>query len=622
MLTAQSLRLGAVNVDTLSAERTAQRWFASRMSVKSQKATPLRLERRYNRAYAFARGGECVYISTNDNEPAILGYGNKTPGAALPRALEMMLQSATSTTVYPPEGASWQKVEPLLTTTHNQYAPYNNLCPYYTSNDGTTSTERCIVGCVATAMEQVLTYHRLTYTLADTLHGWQTDHYTIPDILPGASVNSALILDRYDRGDETAAEIDAVARLSYWLGMAAHMNWGMSSSGANSYRLVEPLRRAFALPSVNYLDSYSYDPTQYWNYIAHEIMASRPVYYAGYTKDVGGHAFVLDGLDDDGMFHVQWGEESVLDGYFRLDVLNPTQIFHNRADNFNESGYFCNQEAISVDPFDRNDNPVPDTLSRNGREIAVDSLYWGEEPVTDCFTPLYAIVRNTTDHALTTPFAVLLNLPTDTAWMDQARVLAFSGRTLNGGERDTLCIPVTLLTPGRYVVSLTADGENLLRTLEVDIRRGGEPAVGSETPIVTHPTATSAEITQTFLNPSATERGAHYFGYDLLDNATGRYEILYHYIYLAPSGELTEKVTFEGLVPGRSYTFRLRRYWNIVQSLTFTQPEASGISENKAEKSGITPKWYTPDGRMTDRPAHSGVYLRQENGQTRKVLIK
>ena len=76
-------------------------------------------------------------------------------------------------------------VAPLLQSIRDQEAPYNDLCPYWTYSDGHVSTERCLSGCVATAIEQVLAYYRYPEVLKDTLHGWETDNYTIPDMLPG-----------------------------------------------------------------------------------------------------------------------------------------------------------------------------------------------------------------------------------------------------------------------------------------------------------------------------------------------------------------------------------------------------------------------------------------------------
>ena len=84
--------------------------------------------------------------------------------------------------------------------------------------------------------------------LQDTLHGWDSKKHTaVADVLPGTSVDCRLIRNNYDTDDYTPEEADAVARLSYYCGMAAKMNWGENESGANIKNLVAPLKRRSAM---------------------------------------------------------------------------------------------------------------------------------------------------------------------------------------------------------------------------------------------------------------------------------------------------------------------------------------------------------------------------------------
>ena len=136
-------------------------------------------------------------------------------------------------------------------------------------------------------------------------------------MLPGTHVDTRLILNNYDTEAATPEAIDAVARLSLYCGMAAQMNWGLNESGASVHRLVEPLKRAFGCGFVHYADSYRYAPSEWVKMIAREVRAGRPVLYAGYTQFMEGHAFVVDGIDAEGLFHVNWGYGGRYDGYFR-----------------------------------------------------------------------------------------------------------------------------------------------------------------------------------------------------------------------------------------------------------------------------------------------------------------
>jgi len=87
---------------------------------------------------------------------------------------------------------------------HGFVSPYNDLCPFYTDDEGRVSDARCVPGCVAIAMEQILTYYRRTYTLQDTLKGWSTPHYEIDDLLPGEVYETQNICNLYNVKDESA----------------------------------------------------------------------------------------------------------------------------------------------------------------------------------------------------------------------------------------------------------------------------------------------------------------------------------------------------------------------------------------------------------------------------------
>lgn len=582
-------------------------------------ADELRLRATTAGGYLFAADEGFVIVAKDGDAPEILGYGFNESAGNIPDALRIFLSRAGGAIFYPPTGAEWRAVAPLLTTVRHQEAPYNNLCPYYLYDDGTLSATRCVVGCVATAMEQILTYYRREYVLADTLHGWQTEHYAVEDVLPGERVDSRLILDNYDGAAASQESVEAVARLSYWLGVAAQMNWGVEESGAHSASLKEPLERAFGLPYVNVLDSYKYDPAAYWQYLAAEVMAGRPVYYAGYLMRGGGHAFVIDGLDEDGLFHVNWGYGGSYDGYYRLDVLAHTQPEFQRKDVYTEAGFFCNQEAITLCPDAVEDVTPPDTLCRTGQEVVIESVDFLQKPVSGCATRLRVAVRNTANASLTTPFAFLLGLPTDTAALEQSDWVAYSGRTLAAGQRDTLLVDAVLSREGDCLLHITPNGEQIIFTLPVSIEAGGTKEISTAAPIVTTTSSTTAVVEQTFYNEQATDRAAQYFEYDLTDELTQASRSIIRYVYLEPQESRTESVAFAELIPGHTYTFRLRRRWPVVQTQTFTMPAADGVAQPTIV--GEPSAWFTLGGQRIARPTRQGVYIKVEGGKSEKIIF-
>jgi len=69
-----------------------------------------------------------------------------------------------------------------------------------------------------------------------------------------------------------------------------------------------------------YRENYTYD--QWTETIKNELDAGRPLYYSGVSED-GGHAFVCDGYDSDGLFHFNWGWYGNANGYFSLSSVDP-----------------------------------------------------------------------------------------------------------------------------------------------------------------------------------------------------------------------------------------------------------------------------------------------------------
>ena len=266
------------------ARQAAREFFAKKEAVRLSQAAvcPDEMEfRQRGRLYELVGNRSFVWLSGREDAPLVVGYGMAKQDAPLPPALAALRSAAERGTCLEENAPRYtsETVAPLLTTVRHQSAPYNNACPYYIDDKGVTSQTRCIVGCVATALEQIITYYRRPVTLRDTLHGWETEHYVIPDVLPGTAVDTRLILDNYDLAPDASPEaIDAVALLSYYCGVAAKMQWGLSSSGAHSRDLAEPMRRAFGYGYVHHIDSYEYDADTWWRIISGEIEAGRPVY--------------------------------------------------------------------------------------------------------------------------------------------------------------------------------------------------------------------------------------------------------------------------------------------------------------------------------------------------------
>ncbi len=590
--------------------------------------------------HVYTKGNMFVVVSATDRLPAILGYGERVADAervgessfvdndhVLPQGLLSILnayavvaEGGTRATndVFLPQG---KNIPALLTTVRHQEAPYNAACPYVMLPDSTLSDERTVVGCLATALEQIITYHGRDVVLQDTLHGWETPSYIIDDVLPGAHVDVGLILDNYDAAEASEAAIDAVSRLSYYCGVAVRMNWGLSESGAQLRNFVDPLQRAFGWGYVHYADSYRYAPSDWVSMIVAELEAGRPILYAGYTSQLQGHAFVVDGLNENGLFHVNWGYGGHYDGYFRLDVL---AAYENQTDRLDENavqGFFCNQEMIMLHP-DALVPALPDTIHRYEGDVVVDSIVVEREPIVGIYTPISVYVRNLSEKYLTTPFELLTNLPTDTLRFEQADYIALSGVTLQPGESRKLHIDACFTYEGERILSISPDDVCLLYECPVKVLPAGKSKLSFSVsePVFNSPTSVSIIVEARNSKSAEARCGELYRAFfdegDTCRNYAGATQKA-SFLYLAPGESRVDTFTYDKLNPEEVYTFRMAYSWHTVKQLVFAMPEAAGIHDVIYQPllQGI----YTLDGRKLEAlPQRRGVYI--QDGK--KILVR
>ena len=201
------------------------------------------------------------------------------------------------------------RVEPLLTDVWDQYAPFNNMCP------ADSTGERCVVGCVATAMTQVMRYWQWpqrgigSFEYTDSTGCQQT----LKADFSAHTYDWGNMLDRYVEGQYNQKQADAVAQLSLDCGIAVKMRYSVLESGARS--IYQPMALA------NYFD-YDRGVQQYFRdfysleeitlMLKQELAAGRPVLVSGYNYN-GGHAYVIDGYDEEDQFHIRLGNPG-LDG--------------------------------------------------------------------------------------------------------------------------------------------------------------------------------------------------------------------------------------------------------------------------------------------------------------------
>ncbi|MEG1616740.1 MAG: thiol protease/hemagglutinin PrtT [Bacteroidales bacterium] len=240
------------------------------------------------------------------------------------------LNSENNGFVYMPEkkqASQMKECAPLLGEIKwGQDAPYNDLCP-------SVKGRKVVTGCVATAMAQIMKY----YSYPE--RGLGMKYYVTP------SINMALssvfsehqydwdnMLPTYDQNSPQVAK-DAVSLLMSDCGISIEMDYNIGENGGSgAYNEFVPISLTKYFGYDSNMQNYhrEYVPYNEWEkLIRDELDAGRPVLYGGQSSR-GGHSFVCDGYDQQGLFHFNWGWDGVADGYFVLTALNP---LNTSADN-------------------------------------------------------------------------------------------------------------------------------------------------------------------------------------------------------------------------------------------------------------------------------------------------
>lgn len=484
--------------------------------------------------------------------------------------------------------ASADSVEPLLDGwVRHQSAPFNNRCPQWIEK-GVPSGNRCLVGCVATALETIVSYYGREITLQQKLEGWSTSNYTVESLPAGTVIDASAILPDY--GDGTAQSIgcdeaeyqhavDEVAKLSLACGLMAKMNYGVSESGADAQNLVEPLKEVFGWKTAMFLDSYNYSPEQWVELLKNELKAGHPILYTGYTMNIAGHAFVIDGYDSDGKFHVNWGYGGAYDGNY-YDIL-ALSAFENPKDPTPlgiMQGFFCNHQAIILCPDEVDTSFAEDLQPRTGFEIAVDDIEVDDVLPVSKYVPVKITLRNVSDQRITSPFEIFTNASTDTEPFRQGDYGALFGVTMDPGEVQTITVHCKFSNTGKRTLRLSPDDVNIFGNKSVTFRSAPTDKLSFGAIEFTGNTESA-----TFNIPvknEGTEVSGSRVVYSLFPGTEKKTDTdwrHYDYVYIAPGETEWLNVTFKELEPHADYIFALRWPWIIYAEYPFNLTPSTGI---------------------------------------------
>lgn len=198
----------------------------------------------------------------------------------------------------------------LETPKWNQGAPYNKYCP--------TNT---YTGCVATAMAEILWYHKwpdagvgtldsYTYTGDNDrkvyIEGYDLGHKYNWSIMPSSA-----------KGNDSSEGVLEIATLMHDCGVMVQAMYGSEGTGAYSSDVAPALVNHMKYDAgVNFLYA-SWFSTDEWLDMLYDNLDRRlPIFYSAANKEDAGHAFVLDGYASDGTIHINFGWGGSSNGYY------------------------------------------------------------------------------------------------------------------------------------------------------------------------------------------------------------------------------------------------------------------------------------------------------------------
>ena len=268
-----------------------------------------------------------MIVSADSDAPALLGYSeNYVAGDDMPPALEMMLEAyameieqirSGNLKAAPQSRADdYDFVETICKTQWDQGAPYNESLPLY---DGKAP----YVGCVPTALAQIVkSYEYPTQCTGKVSYDWNKT--TLSEDLSTYKPDWANMLDTYNGAKDPEQNRKAVADLMKACGYVCHTNFTTTASGTSTPQAAVGLIDNFGYDlTAVFLEQAWYSMDEWTKMVYDEIAGGHPVLYGGSNSRGGAHAFVADGYQSDGLFHINWGWSGKSDGYYKLTALNP-----------------------------------------------------------------------------------------------------------------------------------------------------------------------------------------------------------------------------------------------------------------------------------------------------------
>ena len=273
-----------------------------------------------------------VVLANDDAIEAVVGVSNKpyTNDTNINPSFQWYLRAANaaiatriangqhSSAAIAPAAPLPDHVDPLIETKWRQEAPFNN------DVQKDANGNPYLVGCVAITMSQIMRYYKYP-TAGKGSNTYSMNGETLTADFSASPYQWDKMLPIYEKGKYTDEEAKAVSELMRQVGISVNMDYkpGFSSSYTSSAQ--NALIKYFGYnPNMNRYTRNYYSEQEWMDMVFNELSQHRPIYYSGNDSNwKNGHAFVIDGYNQDGKVYVNWGWGGYQDGYFDIGILAP-----------------------------------------------------------------------------------------------------------------------------------------------------------------------------------------------------------------------------------------------------------------------------------------------------------
>ena len=331
-------------------------------------------------------GGGFAIVSSDEESPSVLAYSrsgdlylsDNNPGFNwwLNATKKVLLRSAPLRETTKPDPSRFElSVQPLLTTIWGQREPFKYMCPldtyvsdYALYGTYTPDLGHYSVGCGPLAMAQYLNFYKFPK------HGvgeesvtvkYDQGNVTLHVDFESATYDWDNMIDDY-QGEYTPQQGMAVAQLCYHCGVAAQTTWNDLGGGTTDERLLKAFINHFNFnDTAHYVPRSRYDEPTWMEMIYGILSSGNPIFYS--AKDINleagiiaGHNFIIDGYDENGLVHVNWGWYGFENGYFDVALLAVQQYTYD------------DWQAMYIGLYPNRDN-LPGDVNGDGK-VSIDDV--------------------------------------------------------------------------------------------------------------------------------------------------------------------------------------------------------------------------------------------------------